>query len=173
MPWTMHVIAATSFFVFALTAQALTTIKCRSLYHSLPDEIKSQFMHLYSLYSKIGVVGASITILLVNLVVGILKIKGPYTNICEWTGTLLILIYNASFCNDWYGAVNTTVALKHAETRDEDQDQEVQPVPQINQLSQQQMQRMYQQQQQQQYLQQQQQQAYALNLNNVPQYNIV
>lgn len=146
MPWTMHVIAATSFFIFALTAQALTTIKCRSIYYALPEEIQSQFMHIYSLYSKIGVVGASIVILLVNLMAGVFHWKGPYSNICEWTGTLLILIYNASFCHDWYGSVNTNVTLA--------QQQEPREQQQLLQQQQDQQQPIHHQQQQQQFNQQ-------------------
>jgi hypothetical protein len=117
MPWTMHIIAATSFFIFALTAQGITTYLCYQIYyHQMNDEpSRDQFMSLNSLYAKIFVSGGSVVILLVNVLAGVLKWNGDISKICEWTGTLLIVIYNLSFAFDWYNKINTNITLKPSE----------------------------------------------------------
>lgn len=111
MPWTTHVIAATSFFILTLVAQVLTTMKCYELYYRLDEQARNRFMNIYSLYSKLGVSFLSIAVLLFNLVAQMLKMPVWTGNACEWILTLLILFYNASFCSDWWGRVYTNVVV--------------------------------------------------------------
>ncbi|EFC47420.1 hypothetical protein NAEGRDRAFT_57275 [Naegleria gruberi] len=93
MPWTMHVIAASSFFIFCLVAQGITTYKSYKLYQQLnhvreessADESLAEisadaqsltFMTKKSLYLKIGITGLSIAMLMVNILSSVAATSG-------------------------------------------------------------------------------------------------
>ena len=85
MPWTLHVIAASSFFVLCLIAQAITTYKCYKMYYQLEELKKSSeetiqseagdivFISKTSLYLKIAISVTSFLMLAVNIFSSVLK----------------------------------------------------------------------------------------------------
>lgn len=97
MPWTMHVIGATSFFVFCLIAQTLTTYKCYKLYKEL-EQVRSElnqdealacselaqeakdivFISRKSLYTKLTITGLTVGVLIVNILTTVVSSEsGP------------------------------------------------------------------------------------------------
>ncbi|KAG2379564.1 hypothetical protein C9374_006681 [Naegleria lovaniensis] len=92
MPWTLHVIGASSFFVFCLIAQTLTTYKCYKLYKEL-EQVRSElsqdealacselaqqakdivFISRKSLYTKLTITGLTVGVLVVNVLTSVVS----------------------------------------------------------------------------------------------------
>lgn len=102
--WTLHVICASSFFLLTFVAQVMMTRELAKLRKKNKQVIGSGSMR-----AKIIVCGSITLILIADAIIGIMKLPGTYSNLCEWLMTFLIISYNISYAYDFSNRVYSAV----------------------------------------------------------------
>ncbi len=118
--WIMHSVAATSFFILFMFAQAWAMFKISQLRVANPTFVTDTSMLIKKtcVFTSMGLLILQILAVYKPLQAFFNEFLGDVGHVVEWFATCLLLLYFMSFYFDWKGKMYTTIELIQADQQE-------------------------------------------------------